>query len=81
MEFKKEDHISSVINKTICFFFILIIIINIVWYYIILPDVVGKRAEGLGYMEYDSVQGKMVGKDIIESNKWELHYLQHGKMN
>lgn len=55
-------------------------ILFILFYYIVISQVIGKRYRDVGLIQYNGEKDKMVPKDTLEVNEWELYYIQHGIM-
>jgi hypothetical protein len=54
----------------------------IMFYFVLLPKTVERRARDLNLMQYDGQTNRFELKaDTIQITKWDLHYLQHGHMN
>ena len=60
-----NNFIKYVLLCNICF---------IVFYYILLPNIIKKRAQDLGLLKYNSIANKMVEKDSLHISGWDLYY-------
>ncbi len=54
---------------------------SIFFYYIIIPNIIERRARDLNFMRYENVEDKFVPKDSLLINYWDLYYLQYGTMD
>ena len=56
------------------------VLCGVIFYYIVLPKIIERRAEHLGLLIYSSKVDKMVEKDSLHISGWDLHYLKKGTM-
>lgn len=54
---------------------------SVIFYYIAIPKIIEHRAKNLGLMQYSADKDKMVAKDSLQLNGWDIYYLQYGNMN
>lgn len=53
----------------------------VIFYYVAVPKIIERRAQDLNLMQHNSEKDRFVGKDSLNINEWDLHYLQYGNMN
>ncbi len=71
-----EQIFKKLISYTLC-----ALLCSIIFYYVALPRIIERRARDLGLMQYNADKDKMVAKDTLKLNRWDLYYLQYGNLN
>lgn len=69
------------IFKNIIIYILYTVFCAYIFYYIAIPKIIERRARDLDLMRYSAEKDKMIGKDSLQLNKWDIYYLQHGNMN
>jgi hypothetical protein len=57
------------------------VLCGVIFYYIVTPKIVERRAMDLGLMHYSAYKDKMIAKDSLTLSGWDVYYLQYGNMN
>ena len=69
------------IFNTFIYYTLYTILCGVVFYYILLPKIIERRAEHLGLLRYNSKVDEMVEKDSLYISGYGLHYLKKGTMD
>tara|TARA_R110000851_G_scaffold326865_1_gene495886 strand:+ start:240 stop:464 length:225 start_codon:yes stop_codon:yes gene_type:complete len=54
---------------------------GVIFYYIVTPKIIERRAMDLGLMQYNADKDRMVAKDSLQLSGWDVYYLQYGNMD
>lgn len=57
-----------------------IIGVYFICYYVIMPSEIERRFRDLNLMHYNGVKDKMVAKDSVSLDYYDLHYIQYGNL-